>query len=825
MNISLIPLSIVLLFFLYSNYVHFDFTGSLFAFEVPTAMFNNGNITNGFDSDLITEMSNYTGNQRNDTQVNYPNNISSNKGHSELPKLEVVGKNISVIWLDDSSGYRDVYFKRSNDGGKTFEKTINLGNLPGGAYDHQIAVFNNYVFVIWEQSPDNNGQIFFKRSTDGGKTFEKTINLGNNTGLSGTPQILVSKVNSMDIDNNSNRVYVIWHDSSEGIVLRKSDDGGNTFEKAISLSGNNPYAFFPKITTQGNNVYATWITIYNKGTENETREVSFARSNDGGTSFDKVANLTNNAKISFNAQIASSGNNVFVLWTNGTFVKDEFPILTDTVFKYSNNSGQTFHDTISLNNYTGWSANPLIKTKDDRLYIIWTEVSQNRYSNIYLCVINVKDAKQCNYKINVSNDSNNSFNPSFDVSNNSTLVAWINEDSNYSSSIIVKKIIDPLNNFTEKETTLSDNDTVFLDPQAAASDAGNEAFILWNGDSEFNDEIYLTSIYYPYTDNGKQGINNNEKEANKSNISTADNLNNYSLLDKISNRSPDNSNSSNNFENTNIALVDPTFTNAAYDNSFYIFFNLYNNNSFYQNTTKYLNLLTSKIDKESVPGFRTLNLQNHISNLIPNANVTIISDIDIHNGHIFNNNTIKSNKYDAIILEHQEYVTQEEYDHIRQFVANGGILILPYSNIFYAEIKYNPKSDTVTLVKGHSWEFNGKSAWKSIIAERWLNETSEWVGSNYANQSSGIIFGNNPFGYLKHEEQFITNPKVKILLDYNATVPTVNPKDFHDFRIATYEHNYGEGKVIQFGIYLSDDVLNNERFIRFFDSILLKYIN
>ena len=28
------------------------------------------------------------------------------------------------------------------------------------------------------------------------------------------------------------------------------------------------------------------------------------------------------------------------------------------------------------------------------------------------------------------------------------------------------------------------------------------------------------------------------------------------------------------------------------------------------------------------------------------------------------------------------------------------------------------------------WAFNGKSAWKSVD-ERWKNETSQWVGSNY----------------------------------------------------------------------------------------------
>jgi hypothetical protein len=824
MNISLIPLSIVLLFFLYSIYVHFEFTNPLFAFELPTATFNNGKKTNSFDSDLITDKPNYSGNVRSNTQINYLINLSSNKGHSELPKFAVVGKNISVIWLDDSSGYRDVHFKRSIDGGKTFEKTMNLGNIPGGAYDHQIAVINNYVFVIWEQSPDNNGQIFFKRSIDGGKTFEKTMNLGNNTGLSGTPQVLVSRGNSVDNGGNFVRVYIIWHDSAEGIVLRKSDDGGNTFGKALSLSENNPFAFFPKIATQGNNIYAIWITIYNKGTENETREVSFAKSIDWGTSFGKVANLTNNAKISFNAQLASSGNNVYVLWTNGTFVKDDFPILTDTIFKYSNNSGQIFQDTISLNNYTGWSANPMIKIKDDKLYILWEERSQNRYSDIYFCVINIKDTKECNYKINVTNDSNNSFNPSFDILNNSALVAWTNEDSNYTSSLIIKKIINPLNNFTEIETSLMENNTYYLNPQVVFSDLGNEAFIIWNGDSDINDEIYLTNIDYANTDDGKNEANNKNVGA-KMNTTLTYNLGNYFPLSNIDIKYPNNSTSLNTTYGTRIALVDPTFTNAAYDNSFYIFYNLYNNFSLYQTTTKYLNLLESKIDKDSMPDYTELYLQNHISNLMPSANVTIISDPDVHNRNIFNDNTITSNKYDVIILGHQEYVTQKEYDYLRQFVANGGILILPYSNILYAEINYNPKDNTVVLVKGHSWDFDGKSATKSIIAERWIKETSEWVGSNYANQSSGIIFGNNPFGYLKHEEQFITNPKVNVLLDYNVSLPTINPKDFHDFRIAAYEHNYKEGKVIQFGIFPSDDILNNDRFNRFFDSILLKYIN
>ena len=820
MNIYLIPYSIVLLLFLFSVCIHFEFDYLIFAFELPMTAFNLNNNSNILDSNLITNLSKFTGNE---SHINSLVNISSNKGNSELPKFAVTGKNISILWLDDSSGYRDLYFKRSIDGGKTFEKSINLGNIPGGAYDHQIAVINNYVFVIWEQSPENNGQIFFKRSTDWGKTFEKSINLGNNTGLSGTPQIAVSKGNSTDNDSKSVRVYIIWHDSSEGIVVRNSVDAGSTFEKTISISENNPLAFFPKITTQDNNVYAVWITIYNKGLENETKEVSFAKSNNGGISFDKVTNLTNDAKISFNAQLASSDNNVYVVWTNGTFVKDEFPILTDSLFTYSNDSGNSFHDTISLNNFTGWSSNPMIKTSNDKIYIVWEERSQNRDGDIFLCIMSIKEAKKCNYKINVSNDSNNSYDPSFDISNNSTLVAWTNQDFNYSSSIIIKKIIYPLKNIDEKETTLSDNSSYFLNPQVVISDSSSDVFVIWNGDSFANDEIYLANLNYSNIEYSKVGVSNNKNEDMNRTSDLDYKVDNYLPSATSGIKYPNNSISINNFDGTSIALVDPTFTNAAYNNAFYIFYNLYNNYTFYQNSTKYLNLLTSKIDRDLLPSFTVLYLQNHISNLMPNANVTIISDVDVQNKNIFNNDSIMSNKYDAIILEHQEYVTQEEYNNLRQFVANGGILILPYSNIFYAEIKYDPADDTIVLVKGHNWEFDGKTAKKSV-AERWLNETSEWIGSSYSGIPE-LIFGNNPFGYLEHEEQYITNPKVKILLDYNVTIPTKYIDEFHDFRIATYEHNYKKGKVIDFGIYPSSDLLNNDRFNRFLDSILLKYVN
>ena len=227
------------------------------------------------------------------------------------------GNNIYIAWIDDTSGNRDVFFRKSIDQGKTFGDTVNLSNMPGGAYNVQIIAIYNYVFVVWEHTPDNNGQIFFKRSVDYGNTFDKTVSLGNNTGFYGLPQISAA-VSSNEEKNNSNRInsriniYTIWHDSSNGIVLRKSIDGGETFDKAISLSKKYSLSFYPQLAVSSANVYATWVSTQNLGTKNETNNIVFSRSTDAGNTFNNMINLTNNAKLSFDPQISISNNHVYV---------------------------------------------------------------------------------------------------------------------------------------------------------------------------------------------------------------------------------------------------------------------------------------------------------------------------------------------------------------------------------------------------------------------------------------------------------------------------------------------------------------------------------
>ena len=269
-----------------------------------------------------------------------------------------------------------------------------------------------------------------------------------------------------------------------------------------------------------------------------------------------------------------------------------------------------------------------------------------------------------------------------------------------------------------------------------------------------------------------------------------------------------------------IALIKPTFTAAAYHSSFYKFYFVHSIPLHARkNITSDLNLLSSPVFNllsGSSSASTIVYLTNHMRTALPKSNTHVLTDEDVDNGRIFFVNG--SNKYDILILGHQEYVTQQEYDNLKRFVTNGGTMILMDGNVFYAEVKYERSTHTITLVKGHGWAYNGKSAWKSV-RERWGNETSQWVGSNYYCFSCNVTFANNPFQYRHHEEQYVTNPNDLILLNYDATV-SKKQRIAVDPLIATYELNYQKGKVISLGIY-SDDIIANSKFNKFFNSLLL----
>ncbi len=316
--------------------------------------------------------------------------------------------------------------------------------------------------------------------------------------------------------------------------------------------------------------------------------------------------------------------------------------------------------------------------------------------------------------------------------------------------------------------------------------------------------------------------------------------------------------------NPRIAFLRPTFTEAAYqEHGFYTFYAKYGVPPFTDNNiTTDLDMFTVKTPHsvaQEYSGAELMTLDNltalipvngtelndvsfggfpdpqrfwtpfvdHVKKDFPNAMITVMRDEDASDGHIFYSDDNKTNAYDVLMLFHNEYMTQNEYDNLRQFVKNGGNLVPIDGNPFYAEVQYDRDNQKISLVNGHGWQFDGKAARESVN-ERWINETKEWAGSSYMinDIKNKITFDNNPFNYTHFEENYVNNPDVTIIHDYEIKFPAqdyVNRPELKETVVATYTVDYGKGKVIMLGI--SGRIMyDSELFFKYFDDWLVSNV-
>ena len=93
------------------------------------------------------------------------------------------------------------------------------------------------------------------------------------------------------------------------------------------------------------------------------------------------------------------------------------------------------------------------------------------------------------------------------------------------------------------------------------------------------------------------------------------------------------------------------------------------------------------------------------------------------------------------------------------------------------------------------------------------------MGSNFLNIPSDykVYFKNNIFNYTHTKEQYVTNPKANILIDYLAYNLTSN---FPNVTVATYMMPYGKGNAINLGIW-EHILTKNSQFLKYFDNVIV----
>jgi hypothetical protein len=334
-------------------------------------------------------------------------NLSNNDGDSTDPQVEATGNKVYIVWKDESKGNGDILFRRSTDGGKSFDKTINLSNNNGESSDPKISKSGNNVYVVWRDDSTGDGDIYFRRSTSNGDSFGSTKNLSNDPNESRDPEVAAI----------GNKVYVAWidvdldFDFPDELFFRRSTNEGDSFGGTIkNINGVRDCIHGPQIDAVGNNVYIT----YNFGCEEDQR-VAFARSTNNGASFSSSVIIASIEGVIGGFETKAVGNNVYVVWSDSD----------DIFLRKSTNNGGSFGSERNISNNLGNSFNPDLDITGRNVYVSWVDDTPG--NNDILFRRSTNEADSFGSTKNLSNNDGNSNNPQISSLGTAVRIVWEDE--------------------------------------------------------------------------------------------------------------------------------------------------------------------------------------------------------------------------------------------------------------------------------------------------------------------------------------------------------------------------------------------------------------
>ncbi len=210
-------------------------------------------------------------------------------------KVITAGSNVYLAFTGSESFIENVYFRRSTDGGATWKPIVNLSQIQSGDTQNQrIAISGSNVYVAWTSYPQDD--ILFKRSTDGGATWQSTVNITNNPGISF----------DFDFGVSGSYVFIVWNEYPEptlghsDVWFKRSTNYGATWQSSKNLDNNANFPENPQVGTFGSNVFVMWP---DRVGETGWDDILSRRSLDNGATWNAVKNLSKTDGVAFNFDI------------------------------------------------------------------------------------------------------------------------------------------------------------------------------------------------------------------------------------------------------------------------------------------------------------------------------------------------------------------------------------------------------------------------------------------------------------------------------------------------------------------------------------------
>lgn len=285
--------------------------------------------------------------------------LTNNTATSHFPSIAVWGQAVHVVWEEYRDGNAEIYYKRSFDGGTSWGADTRLTNDPASSLSPSVGVVDNQVHLTWFDQRDGNNEVYYKRSADGGLSWSADTRLTSNPSSSIFSAIAVSKA----------MVHIAWEEHRDGngeIYYKRSTDGGITWEAETGLTNNAAQSFSPSISANVLDVNVAWFDQ-----RDGNLEIYDKHSADGGLSWSADKRVTNNAAVSNYPSVAVSGSRVHLVWF------DERDGNTEIYYNRSTDRGATWGTDVRLTNDAARSTDPCVAVSGPNVHAIWTDARDN----------------------------------------------------------------------------------------------------------------------------------------------------------------------------------------------------------------------------------------------------------------------------------------------------------------------------------------------------------------------------------------------------------------------------------------------------------------
>jgi hypothetical protein len=281
--------------------------------------------------------------------------LTNNTAISHFPAIAVSGSVVHVVWEEFRDGNAEIYYKRSPDAGVSWGADTRLTNNSAKSLSPALAVFGSLVHLTWFDQRDGNNEVYYKRSEDGGVSWGADTRLTNDLSASIYSAVAASEA----------IVHIAWEEHRDGngeIYYKRSTDGGATWGTDTRLTNNSANSFSPSIAVSGDDVNIAWFDQ-----RDGNLEIYDKHSTDSGSNWGTDKRVTTNAAVSNYPSVSVSGSSVHLVWF------DERDGNTEIYYNRSIDRGTTWGADIRLTNDVARSTDPCVAVAESTIHVVWTD--------------------------------------------------------------------------------------------------------------------------------------------------------------------------------------------------------------------------------------------------------------------------------------------------------------------------------------------------------------------------------------------------------------------------------------------------------------------